>query len=178
MTLKGELPQWPILQLVLVVEIIDGQVLETLLFTNCLSKVLKNCVYNCGRRAHEGTTNFDILRRFCLLRHQFIDRVCSVLCEARVHRCLVQLDSALLDILGALRDDFSLVRQQGERDVVDAESKCVCHDIIENRNLPLGLAVLQLERKHALLRKFFSPYEFFGFVQADLQILSFLEVSD
>ena len=53
----------------------------------------------------------------------------------------------------ALREDFSLVGQERERDVVDAESKCVCHDIIENCDLPLGLAVLQFDRKHILLRE-------------------------
>ena len=73
-----------------------------------------------------------------------------------MHLHLVQLDSAPLDVLGALRDDFSLVRQEREWDVVDAESKCVCHDVIENCDLPLGLAVLQLDRKHAILREFFA----------------------
>ena len=42
MTLKGELPQWPLLQLVLVAELYDGEVLETLLVADCLSKVLKD----------------------------------------------------------------------------------------------------------------------------------------
>jgi len=46
MTLKGELLQWPLLQLVLVGETIDGQALETLLVANGLAKVLKHCVYN------------------------------------------------------------------------------------------------------------------------------------
>ena len=55
----------------------------------------------------------------------------------------------------ALREDFSLVGQERERDVVDAESKCVRHDVIENFDLPLGFAVLQLDRKHTMLRKFF-----------------------
>ena len=41
-TLKGELPQWPLLQLVQVVELLDGDVLETLLFANSLSEVLKD----------------------------------------------------------------------------------------------------------------------------------------
>ena len=118
MTLKGELPQWPLLQLVLVPECLDEQVLETLLVANGLSKVLKDCVYNRRRRALE-TINVDILRRFCLLSHPFIDSVCGVLCEALVHLHLVQLDLALLDVLGALRDDFSLVGQERERDVVD-----------------------------------------------------------
>ena len=56
----------------------------------------------------------------------------------------------------ALREDFSLVGQERERDVVDGESKCVCHNIIENCDLPLGLAVLQLDRKHAILCEFFA----------------------
>ena len=73
-----------------------------------------------------------------------------------MHLYLVQLDQALLDVLGALRDDFSLVGQERERDVVDGETKCIGHDVIENRDLPLGLAILQLDRKHALLRKFFA----------------------
>ena len=131
MTLKGELPQWPLLQLVLVSEFHDGQVLETLLVANGLTKVLKYCVYNRRGRAHE-TLNVHILRRFFLFRHPLFDSVCRVLCEARVHHLLVQLDSAVLDVLGALRDDFSLVGQERERDVVDAESKCVRRDIIEN----------------------------------------------
>ena len=42
MRLKGELLQWPLLHLVLVVEILDGQVLETLLVANGLSKVFKD----------------------------------------------------------------------------------------------------------------------------------------
>ena len=42
MTLKGELPQWPLLQLVLVVEFLNGQMLETLLVADGLSKVLKD----------------------------------------------------------------------------------------------------------------------------------------
>ena len=42
MRLKGELPQWPLLQLVLVAETLDGQVLETLLVADSLSKVLKD----------------------------------------------------------------------------------------------------------------------------------------
>ena len=73
-----------------------------------------------------------------------------------MHLHLIQLDLALLDVLGALREDFRLVGQEGERHVVDSESKCVRPDVIENRDLPLGLAVLQLDRKHPLLRKFFA----------------------
>ena len=42
MTLKGELPQWPLLQLVLVQEILDAQVLETLLVADGLSKLIKD----------------------------------------------------------------------------------------------------------------------------------------
>ena len=98
----------------------------------------------------------DILRRFLLLSDQLKDSVCRVLCEARVHLLLVQHDSALLDVAGALREDFSLVGQEGERDVVDGETKCVRHDIIENCDLPLGLAVLQFEREQPLLRQFFA----------------------
>ena len=59
-----------------------------------------------------------------------------------MHLLLVQIDGATLDVLGALRDDFSLVGQERKGDVVDAQSKCVRQDIIENRDLPLGLAVL------------------------------------
>ena len=70
-----------------------------------------------------------------------------------MHLHLVQPDSTPLDVAGALRDDFSLVGQERERYVVDGESKLVCPDIIENRNLPLGLTVLQFERKHPLLRE-------------------------
>ena len=108
------------MQLVRVLEFLDGDVLETLFVADGLSKVLKDCVYNRGRRTPEVSTNVDILRRFCLLSHPFIDSVCGVLCEALVHLYLVQLDSAALDILGALRNDFSLVWQERERDVVDA----------------------------------------------------------
>ena len=67
----------------------------------------------------------DILRRFFLLSDPLNDSVCRVLCEALVHLHLVQLDSAVLDVAGALRDNFSLVGQERERDVVDTESKCV-----------------------------------------------------
>ena len=74
----------------------------------------------------------DILLRFFLLSNPLKDSVCRVLCEALVHLYLVQLDSAVLDVAGALRKDFSLVRQERERDVVDGESKCVCRNIIEN----------------------------------------------
>ena len=155
MTLKGELPQWPLLHLVTVAEILDGQMLETLLVANSLAKVLKHCVHNRRGRASE-LINEDILREFFLLRHPLLDSACAVLCEALVHLHLVQLDSAHVDVLGALRDDFSLVGQERERDVVDAESKCVRHDIIENCDLPLGLAVLQFEREHILLRKFLA----------------------
>ena len=42
MTLKCELLQWPLLQLVPVVEIRDGQMLETLLVADSLSQVLKD----------------------------------------------------------------------------------------------------------------------------------------
>ena len=42
MTLKGELLQWPLLQLVLVAELLNGDVLETLLVADGLSKVLKD----------------------------------------------------------------------------------------------------------------------------------------
>jgi len=128
-------------------------VLETLV-ANGLSKVLKHRVYNRRRRACE-TINVNILRRFLLLSHPFIDSVCGVLYEAIVHLHLVQLDLAPFDVLGALRDDYGLVRQERERDVVDAESKFIRRGDIENCDLPLGLAVLQLERKHTLLRKFF-----------------------
>jgi len=51
MTLKGELPQWPLLQLVLVPEMLDAEVLETLLEADSLAKVLKQCVYNRRGRA-------------------------------------------------------------------------------------------------------------------------------
>jgi len=123
MTLKGELLQWPLLQLVTVLEPLDAQVLETLLVANCLSKVLKQCVYNRRRRAPEAgnaiITNVDILRRLLLLSHPFIDSVCGVLSEALMHLHLVQLDNTIINVLGALWDDFSLVRQERERDVVD-----------------------------------------------------------
>jgi len=168
MTLKGELPQWPLLQLVLVVEKHNGEVFETLLVANGLSKVLKDCVYNRRRRAHELVTNVDILRKFFLLSDPLLDSVYGVLYEALVHLYPVQLDSAIVDVLRTLRNDFSLVGQERERDFVDAESKCVCHNIIENRDLPLSFAILQLDRKHTLLRKFFPSYELFGFIQADL----------
>ena len=132
MTLKGELPQWPLLHLVLVAESLNGQVLETLLEANGLAKVLKDCVYNRRGRALEEGTNVDILRRFLLLSHPSIDSVCGVLCETIVHLYLVQLDSALLDVLGALRDDFSLVGQERERDVVDADSEFIRGGDVEN----------------------------------------------
>jgi len=85
-----------------------------------------------------------------------------------MHRFLVQLDSTTLDVLRASMDEFGLVRQERERDIVDADSKFVCHNVIENCNFPLCFAVLQLERKYALLSKFFPSYKFFGFVQSDL----------
>ena len=44
MTLKGELLQWPLLQLVPVAVIINGEVLETLLVADGLAKDLKHCV--------------------------------------------------------------------------------------------------------------------------------------
>ena len=72
-----------------------------------------------------------------------------------VHRFLVQLDSATLNVLGASMDDFGLVWQEREWDVVDADPKFVCRNVIENCDFPLCFAVLQLERKYALLRKFF-----------------------
>ena len=90
----------------------------------------------------------DILRRFFLFGDPIKDSVCRVLREAIVHIHLVQLDNAFLDVAGALREDFSLVGQERERYVVDGESELVCPDIIENRNLPLGLTILQFERKH------------------------------
>ena len=159
MALKGELPQWPLLHLVLVHEFLDGQVLETLLVANSLTKVLKHCVYNCRGRAREAFatlfTNVDIFREFFLLRHPLLDSVCRVLCEALVHLHLVQLDQALLNVLGALRDDFSLVGQERERDVVDTDNKFIRRGDIEDLNLPRGLAVLQLDRKQTMLRKFF-----------------------
>ena len=129
--------------------------LKTLLVANSLIKVLKHCVYNCRRRAPE-ILNVDILRKLLLLSHPRIDGICRVLYEALVHLHLIQLDSAPLDVLGALRDDFSLVRQEWERQVVDTQGELVCGDDIENLDLPLGLPVLQLERKNPLLRKFFA----------------------
>ena len=108
--LKSELPQWPLLQLVQVAEILNGEVLETLLVANGLSKVLKYLVDYNRRRAPEASTNVDIIRRFCLHSHPIIYSVCSVLCEAVVHLYLVQLDPTLIDVLWALRDDFGLVR--------------------------------------------------------------------
>ena len=53
------------------------------------------------------------------------DSVRRVLCEALVHHLLVQLDLAIIDVAGAFRDEFSLVGQERERDVVDADGKCV-----------------------------------------------------
>ena len=97
----------------------------------------------------------DILRRFFLLSDPLLDSVCGVLYEVQVHLHLVQLDKAEIYVLGALRDDFGLVRQEGERDVVYVQGELICRGDIENCDLPLGLPVLQLERKHAFLRKFF-----------------------
>ena len=42
MTLKSELPQWPLLQLVHVVKLLDEEMLETLLVADGLSKVLED----------------------------------------------------------------------------------------------------------------------------------------
>ena len=86
-----------------------------------------------------------------MIRDPIKDSVCCVLREAIVHIHLVQLDSAALDVAGALREDFSLVGQERERDVIYGESELVRPDIIENCNLPLGLTVLQFERKHPWL---------------------------
>ena len=143
------------MKVILVHEIIDGQVLQALLVAYSASKVCENCIDNLSRRALE-VLNMDIFRRSFLLSDPFIDRICGVQCEARVHLHLVQPDSAPLDVLGALRDDFGLVRQEREREVVDAQGELVRGDDVENCDLPLGLAVLQLERKHAILRKFFA----------------------
>jgi len=60
-----------------------------------------------------------MLRKFLLLSHPSINSVCGILCEAIVHLHLVQQDSAALDVLWALRYDFSLVGQEREREVVD-----------------------------------------------------------
>ena len=73
-----------------------------------------------------------------------------------MHLHLVQLDLAALDVAGALREDLSLVGQERERDVVDGERKFIRGDDIKNCDLPLGLTVLQYERKYTLLRKFFA----------------------
>ena len=94
----------------------------------------------------------DILRRFLLVSDPFNDSVCRILYEATVHLHLVQLDSALLDVAGAFHDDFSLVGQEKERDVVDDESKFIRGDDIKYCDFPLGFAVLQYERKHSTLR--------------------------
>ena len=118
------------MQLVLVAEFLDGQVLETLIF-NSQSKVLKHCVYNCRGRALERM-NVDILRGFLLLSDPLIDSVSGVLYEALVHHLLVQLDNAVLNVLGALQDDFSLVRQERERDVVDTDSKFIRRSDVED----------------------------------------------
>ena len=115
----SELPQWPLLQLIRVEESRDGKVLETLLVVNSLFKVLEYLVYNLRRRAPEAPTNEDIIRRFFLLSDPIIDCVCGVLCEAIVHLFLIQLDSATLNVPGTLRYDFSLVRHEMERDIVN-----------------------------------------------------------
>ena len=130
--------------------ILDGEVLETLLVADGLSKVLKDWVNSLRGRAIE-TINVDILSRFFLLGLPSIDYVCGVLIERNY---LVQLDSAHHEVSEVLRADFSLVRQERERDVVDAESEFVCQNIIENHDLPIGLAVHQFDRKDSLLRKF------------------------
>ena len=46
--LEDELPQRPLLQLVLVVEILDNEVLEALLFVDCTPKLVNDRVKNLG----------------------------------------------------------------------------------------------------------------------------------
>ena len=132
MTLKGELPQWPLLQLVLFPESLDGEVQETLPYANGPSKVFKHLVEYLSRRASEATTNVDILRRFFLLKYPFSDSICSVLCEAFVHLFLVQLDLTVPDVLGSLRGECSLEGHLIEWEAVDVERDFVSLKVIEN----------------------------------------------
>ena len=46
--LEGELPQRPLLQLVIVVEILDNEVLEALLFVDCTPKLINHRVKDFG----------------------------------------------------------------------------------------------------------------------------------
>ena len=62
---------------------------------------------------------------------------------------IVELDEAALYVLGAFRGDFGLEGHAVEGQVVDGEGKFVCRDIIAQRNLPLYLTDLDLQREHA-----------------------------
>ena len=65
-----------------------------------------------------------------------MDSFCTVLSESLVHLFLVQLDSAIIDVLGALRDKLSLVEQTGEGNVIYDEAEFVCWHIVEDLDLP------------------------------------------
>ena len=62
---------------------------------------------------------------------------------------IVELDEAAFDILGAFRGDFSLEEHAVEGQVIDGEGEFVRWDIIAQRNLPLYLTDLDLDREHA-----------------------------
>ena len=106
MTLKGELLQRRLLQVVLVAEILNCQVLQALLVANSASKVFEDCADSFRGRAHEKL-NLDVFRRSFLLSDPFTDSVGVILRETTVHLHLVQLDIAPLDVHGDLRDAFS-----------------------------------------------------------------------
>ena len=122
--LVDELPQRPLLKLIIVPEALDGQLLKAQLLVDCTSKLVKKRVQHLGRRASEDTANVKIGYGLEIdIIVPIANGVGGVLMKAIAHLFPVQLDGALSDVLGALGVDLGLDGHVEEVDAVDLEKK-------------------------------------------------------
>jgi len=89
-----------------------------------------------------------------------------------VHHYLIQLDSALCDVLGARGSDLSLVVHVEEGHIVDMQNEGVGLPIIIEANFPMHHVILQREWERTFLSKFLSSKELFFLVELEFHVLA------
>ena len=77
-----------------------------------------------------------------VLLEPLIDGVSRVLSPAYVYLRTIELDLAIIDILGAFEDDLGLIWHSMEREIIDVKNEDICQQIIAKRYFPIKHIIL------------------------------------
>ena len=158
--LVGELLQRPLLQAVLVTEVVDDELLQAQLLVDCTPKHVEERVDHVGRGAHE-VLEFHFGGPL-MVSGEFIparDVVLFPQAPAFVHLDIIEDDGAFLDVhwLGAV--GIGLEGEGQERLVLDVEEELVpLHNVVQ-RDLPAKRIVVEFEREHILVAQFTMKFK-------------------